>query len=283
MAQLKRSNMETPSLAVSKILKAAFQKAKSDRRKISIRYLAGRLNLSPTFVYQIINGQRAAKPEIYKKFCEILDIENEKREFILNQCYKNRGLLKDEAPELQRHNFRSSLANEEWTHAPQSTFKFLKSWKYIAILETTMLGRYDGTPDFIANNLNLDIGDVKRAIQELKEANLLQMKDGKLKKSVKLLDFSSAHSKKEIQEFHKQNLDLAKDCLESSQELADANERLIASFQFVCRKSEVLVARQRLTEFFQMLASDFAVTDGDEIYQFSAQLFPLRQARRKTD
>lgn len=258
---------------ISGILRQFFDKKKKENKGVSIRGLAQKLSISSSYLHQILKGERVGTPAVYETLCRLLDVDPEKRDFVLNQALRHKGLLQAVSPGLRQESFDSFQKGVSWTAAPKKDFKFLKEWFYVPVMECTRLRDYDGSAAFVARKLGLGEAEAARAMSELQEAGYLVLEDGRLRKAAEFLDFNSAHNKGEIREFHRANMELAQAALDQKTSDADVEKRLITSFTFTCKDDDVAVVRQKISGFLQQLSREHAAGDGDHVYQLAIQFF----------
>jgi uncharacterized protein (TIGR02147 family) len=255
-----------------------FDKRKAENRHFSIRSLARRLNLSPTYTHQIIRGTRLPSPDVCVRLCEFLDIDTDKRDYILHSVLRGKGFSTSVARQtIHREDFVNG-SRINWTPALKSQFGLLDAWHFIPVLECTRLHDYNGTPEFIARRLGLELEKVTSAVDLLLKSGLMMKAadTGWPVKSDDDVEYSSLQDKTKIRDYHKMCLEAVKQCLESQTSPEDVERRLVLNLNFTCDKDLVPMLKQRLKEFVENTYREFSEQGtSNEVYQVSVQLVPL--------
>lgn len=271
--------MSAISSTVATILTSFFEKKKRESKTLSIRSLARRFDLSPSFIHQVLKGKKVASPELYDNLCRFLDIDVEKRDYIINQCLKAKGLLAPNAKRLTTFELDSVVKENSWKPISRDSFELLKEWHYIPVAEATRLAAYDGTAKFIANALGIDLALAEDALAKLATAGILTEKNGRLVKAETYTDFSSQHGKEEIRQFHIENMKRAIRALGEKLSAEEVEARLVTSLTFGCREDDVPLIKQKLAGFMQSLSEEFSSRPADRIYQFAVQFLPVDEKK----
>jgi len=268
----------------SEVLLRFFEKKKAERRGFSVRSLALRLNLSPSFTSQVLNGRRSVPLELAEQLCAALDLDKETRDDVFSKLFRERGLSQKVArlsgiPNDETPNERNEA---DWKLRPKQQFDVLVDWTGLAILDATLLVDYDGSPDFIASRLNLSLESVRETLDHLIKNGLLVLRDGVLKKTDFFLEFNSGKNQEEIRAFHKQHLENAKRILTDQVSDEDRERRLITGLTITASEKKVAWAKIALNSFMRHLATDLGSSEAEDVYHLAIQLFPLTNQRKKS-
>lgn len=80
--------------SVSEILLQHFKKKKKSSSGFSMAVMARKMDVSQPYVSQILNGARTLPPEKLDAFCDILDIDEEKKELLSAALLEKQGWSK---------------------------------------------------------------------------------------------------------------------------------------------------------------------------------------------
>jgi uncharacterized protein (TIGR02147 family) len=237
-------------------LKMYFEVKRKTSRGFSLRSLARRLQVSPSFLSRVLNGKKALPSHLRHKLAKALDVEPE--------------LL---GPETTTTSVTSAV--DEWEIAEPQSKQILRNWYYIPILELVMLSNFDGELESIARRLGLSLTTVGIAVRELVDLGLLKQVDGRHTKTKTLLRFTSATSLHLIRQFHDAMLTRAREELRLRQAEEDFERRLIIGITVTAAPEKVQEAKRRLAECLYEIANDLMSAPGTEVYHIALQLLPL--------
>ncbi len=252
-----------------------YVKRKKETYGVSLRSLSVQLNVSPSFLSRILSGKKPVPYALLLKMQKVFDIEPEVFENIRSAHVDHiPGIDQGLAAKGQRQ-LRTELKN--WELSKPNSYKILRNWYYIAILEYVSLKKFDGLSESIADHFDLSIESTEIALRELCDLELIaKTEDGKWKKTQKKLRWSSAIPTKEIGNFHKIMMDKAKEQLVATNQQA-FERRLITGITFTISSKKVKLAKKRLNEFIHELANELMDEESAdaEVYHLASQLFPL--------
>lgn len=264
------------SKTVASLLRGAFERKKSENPRFSMEMLARRVGVSRPFVSQLLAGKRALPAELVDSLREALDLDAEQVDWLSRAVLSSRR-LKGSAGVLRGLRDKRPGQARPWRSQPKSHFWMLEDWHYIALADATLLRDYDGTPSFLARRLGLSAAVVTGALARMREAGILEEKEGMLRKAENFADFHSGGSKEELRAYHQASLDKAKEELRRRTAPKSLEERLITTATFTVNRNKIPWARQQVAEFLRTMAAALAEGEGEEVYQLSVQLFPLSQ------
>lgn len=256
-------------MKVHSTLKKYLAKKQKSSPGFSIRALAKRLNISPSFLSRVFSGQKPLPFSLLVELRSILEIEAEvfellKEKYVENQTYKSLVATAD---------FESQL--QSWDLVEKSSFSVLRQWFYLPILECTTLQNYDGTLQMIARRLGISEFAVQIAVNEMISLGLIKEKNGHYSKAKKKLRWGSSKTLNEVRTFHHQMMTKAQEELRTRTSDDDFSKRLITGITITASSKHIANAKKRLSEAIHEIANDLIGEDGDEVYHLSAQLFPL--------
>jgi uncharacterized protein (TIGR02147 family) len=250
-----------------RLLKKYFDHKKKSVHGFSLRFLAKRLDVSPSFLSRVLNGQKSIPHSLLIPLGLALDISPE----VFAQVKDSRQII---IPIKGKTPIRTET--EDWVLAGETSSRLLTQWFYIPILELFGLKNFDGSIAQISERLSISKESVAVAVRELISLGCLQeIEKGRLTKTNRKLRFSSSRSKSEIRSFHSQMLQKAKDELKNKTSEEDFEKRLITGITLTAPKEKIEEVKRKLSECLHEIANELTAEAGDEVYHLSAQLFPL--------
>lgn len=256
-------------MKVHSTLKKYLAKKQRSSSGFSIRAMAKRLEVSPSFLSRVLSGKKRLPFSLLVELQSILEIEAEvfellKEKYAENQTYKSLVGTADLDSQLQ-----------SWELAEKPSFSVLRQWFYLPILECTTLKNYDGTLLMIAQRLGISEFAVQIAIKEMVALGLMKEKNGQYLKAKKKLRWGSSKTLNEIRSFHYQMMTKAQEELKTRTSEDDFSKRLITGITITASSKQIANAKKRLSEAIHEIANELVSANGDEVYHLSAQLFPL--------
>lgn len=252
------------------LLNKYFQQKKKHAPGFSLRAVAKRLDVSPSFLSRILSGQRPVPYSLLLKMKTVLDIAPE-----VFTSLKEAHEVKIEdnaAPAKGKRTVKTALA--DWEMASQESVRILREWYFLPILQLASLKGFDGTLAQITTRLGLKESLAKKACEELVDLGLLTRKAGLYSSSNQKLRWDSAKSVAEVRKFHSSMLEQAQESLKQTE---DFERRLITGVTLTTSPEKLAAAKKKLADCLHEIAND--LTDDDEsateVYQLAAQLFPL--------
>ena len=106
---------------------------------------------------------------------------------------------------------------------------------------------------------------------------MIEIRDGKFKQTSKPLKTKTDVPSEAVRKYHKQNLDLAKERIES----VSLDERDYSSITMAINPAKLGKAKKMISEFKQKLCKELESGEAEEVYTFAAQLFPISARKKK--
>lgn len=256
--------------AVVRLLQRAVSRKKAQSPGFSIRQMARKVGVSSPFLTQIINGRRTLPGRLITNICAVLDLDDERRDFLVTRFLAGEGLhgvssMRAPAPEAW---------GNDWQGIPHRHFNILDEWYHLSVLNATLLHEYDGTADFISDRLELSTSVVEASLRKLEAFGFLEHREGKRVKKNAFNEFQSGARKEQIRQFHRSCLEKASHVLRTRTEDADVDRRLIRSLVVTGDIREAEWAKRRIAEVMREIAERMAVAPAEDVFQFSIQFFP---------
>lgn len=233
---------------------------------------ARRLGLKTTSsITKIVQGQRGIGEELTEKLVAYFDFDptaaSHFRDLVRLHRFKKDprlcGILMQRVPRPRRTRLLGP-----------KTFDRIFDWYFLALREMVRLDRFLEDPHWIARQLRFPIGrgDVRPAIRQLIKLGLLTRdRQGRLKIVDTNVVTACDLPQGAIRAYHKQVLHLASMALET----VDVLEREFGSETFLLRKKDLPAIKTFLRDRKDDVLRQFEAEDGDAVYQYQFQLFPL--------
>jgi len=254
------------------ILKKYFEQKKKFSSGYSLRSVARRLKVSPSFLSRILNGQRPIPYSLLLRLEKILDIAPE-----IFASLKAAHHVKVEdtvAPSRGKRKIETPL--QDWEMASEESVRILREWYYLPILELACTEDFDGRVETITRRLGLRESVAEGACEELVALGLMLKKKNTFTSANKKLRWDSAKSVKEVRRFHDQMLTRAQNELRRGQSAEEFARRLITGITLSTYPEKIEAAKKRLAECLHEIANDLiADGPGTEVFHLAGQLFPL--------
>ncbi len=185
---------------------------------------------------------------------------------------ENVGLSPSEtAVVLAQVKTRQSLTTGEVTQVlPDDTFHLISDWCHYGILSLARLKQNQARPDWIARKLGISPLETRTALLRLERLQMIQIEDGKLKRTVARLNTNDDIPSGALRKHHIQNFQRAESALES---VAPA-KREFGSLTFLADPRRLPQAKRMIREFEDRLTQYLETGEATEVYTLCLQLFP---------
>ena len=240
------------------LLKKYFDRKRKSSPGFSLRALAGRLDVSASFLSRVMSGKKPVPAELLPRLAKALDVEPE-------MLVPKTPAKKEKAPP----------AAADWSIADIEATQILRNWYNVPILELLTLSNFDGSAAAISRRLKLSKATTEIALRELEMMGLIQNKEGRYVKTESRLRFTSSKSTTLIRKFHDEMLEKSQFELRNATTEDEFQNRLITGITISASPEKIQEAKAKLADFLHELANDIISSPGTEVYHLSAQLFPL--------
>lgn len=241
----------------------------SNRKKsnplFSLRAFARQLKMSPAQLSLLINGKKKLTPRMADLIIDRLDLSKSVARQLINDTNPLQDKVKTKVDDYK------ILSNEE--------FQLISDWVHFAILEMTELKNNQGQAQWIAKELNIDLVRAKISLQRLVRMGFIQIKNGQLFRTTKPLTTTTDIPSSAIRNFHKQNLELAKEKIES----IPVELREFTSITTSVSLKKLARVKKLLNEFKFQINQELEGEDASEVYSLSIQLFPLTKVESRVE
>lgn len=216
--------------------------------------------MQPGTLSHVLSGKRKVTEKFILKLTPILNLAPRQVEEFCNQARKN------VAPVIPAPVYRPM---------EQDVFEAVSEWHYDAILELTHLKNFKPDDRWIALKLNLNLMEVRAAVDRLLRLDLLRISGDKWidmsRANTTIVDpnFSNAANRK----YQKQILQLSHKAID----VVPVEKRDHTSMTLTLRENDVQKIKKKIARFRRRLAEEIGKnrTKHDQVYQMSFSLFPL--------
>jgi len=242
-------------------LRKYFDRKKKSSPGFSIRSLARRLDVSPSFLSRVMAGKKPIPESLLPRLATALDIEPD--------------FFAPPAASPAPAQSESIAAFEDWDIAQGDHLQVLRNWFYLPIMELTTLAHFSGTAEEIARRLRLSQATTDIALRELVALGLMAYDNGRYRKTSRKIKFASAKSTHLIRRFHHEMLEKAQEELRTATSDTDFQKRLISGVTVTAAPEALRAAQKKLADCLVEIANDLTQNPGTEVYHLGVQLFPL--------
>ncbi|MES2801164.1 MAG: TIGR02147 family protein [Bdellovibrionota bacterium] len=231
-----------------------------DRKKrnplYSLRAFAKFLELSPAQLSQVMNGKRPLTAKAVKKIASKLGYSPKKIEKMLIDSLRESNSLDKKTDKL---------------NLEEDKFRTISDWYHLSMLSLIRLAEVKSDPRWIANKLGISVQQVSDSIKRLERLNIISTKPF-LQQISDPLEVTSDVPSEAIRKYHKQNLDLAKEKIETvSNSLREYQSISIPISLKSISKYKKLID-EMMSEAVLMSKNNGLAT---EVYHLNAQFFPV--------
>lgn len=259
-----------------KVLIEHYQARKQRNPAYSLRSFARDLNWSAARLCQVMNGKAGlsvAKAAIVAQKLSLPPIEQQLFEAMVARKHaKSKQVRKDAAKSIR--NITTSMGLNS-IHL--DSFKIIRDWYHLAILELTKIQSFQSYAPWIAQKLGISVDLVDAAIARLKQLGMLKFSSGKLCSQEGRNAVISHAPSEAIREFHKQILNKAIDSLYGQ----PMSERQLSASIVAINKADLPKITSRMQEFKRELCAEFGASADEakeNLYCISMQCFSLERS-----
>lgn len=264
----------------AEILLSYYHRKRKDGKRFSMRAMSKKLGVSVSLLSLILKGKRNLPLHLVDPLCLMLDIDQVDRDKLVKLILaKGRGAPKRVAELLRvldrEHREESPGKKITWETLSNTDKEFITDWSDIAIFLSARLRDFDGTPEFVAKRLLLDLGLVNKKMIRLAEAGFLTQSAGKFAHAKKTLQIKSGKDFSLIRKYHKAHLENAIWALDKNTAEVDLMNRLITGMSLTVSRRTIPALKQKVQDFLLDIAETCNEEPAEEVFQLGVQFFPL--------
>jgi uncharacterized protein (TIGR02147 family) len=238
--------------------KLSFQ-CKGDKT-YSLRRFASDLKVQPGTLSHVLSGKRKVTEKFILKLSPFLSLAPRQVEDFCNQARKNSAPL---------------IPPPVYQAIEQDVFEAVSEWHYDAILELTHLKNFKPDDRWISLKLNVNLMEVRAAIDRLIRLDLLRISGDKWidmsRSNTTIVDpnFTNAANRK----YQRQILELSHKAVDT----VPIEKRDHTSMTLTLRETDIPKIKKKIARFRRRLTEEIGKNRAkhDQVYQMSFSLFPL--------
>ena len=255
------------------ILKGNFYSRLEKNSKYSLRAFARDIGLSPSRLSEIFNNKGDLSERSSINIAKKLGLT------ILEQDIFTALVIlansKSKSKKEKAYSFINSQNMDSFTSISSDKFKVIANWYYFGIVTVMELDDFDGTSEFISNELGLSSEIIDDAILKLINVGIVGENTGLF--FLKENNLTTSHNvySTALRSSHKQSLNQAIEALDTiSVEFQD-----ITSMMMAIDVSKLDEAKLKIKEFRRGLSNFLEAGKKNKAYQLNIQLIPLNTKR----
>jgi uncharacterized protein (TIGR02147 family) len=192
------------------ILRDAYQKRRAKNENFSLRAFSRWLKVSPAQISQMMSGKRPMTVKSVNKILPKLDLSPAEKHSLLESLFQKTNL------ENNGKTFEDSQAKQmkKILLLQEDKFRLVADWYHFAILALSRLRSKKSDPTWIARTLGIGVAEANLALQRLERLGIIVTKPH-LKQICDPIEVVSEVPSEAIRKYHKQNLALAEEKLET--------------------------------------------------------------------
>jgi len=234
---------------------------KGKNPNFSLRSFARVLGVSPSHLSHLISGKKPLTQRQAVKISEKLNLSPSEKI----------DLLAAMNPEMRITQFRDRKILKE------DEFRLISDWYHYAILSLGEVKGSKASNKWIAKRLGISEVQAHEAFERLKRMGLIKMMGSGYRQNSPPLDTPLDVPSAALRRFHGQNLDRAKEKMES----LPVTLRDFSSITIAFNPSNLKKAKELITKFEDKFCSEFEKGEKTEVYTLAVQLFPATVGEHK--
>lgn len=235
----------------------------SKNPSFSLRAFARVLDTSPSHLSSLISGRKKLTPKMVAKLIDKLDLQDSENEMLVE------GLLSKKSKKTEVPLDLKIMQDDE--------FSLISEWYHYAILS---LSKLDNKADarWIAAQLGIDPMLALQAFHRLRRLGLVVVKDGKFRRATKHLDTTTDIPSKAIRSYHRQNLELASEKIET----VPVERREYSTITMSVDASQLPLAKKMINDFKHKFSKQLGdPKKASDVYTLAIQFFPVTKMRNQ--
>ena len=239
------------------MLNSEFNKRKGRNPNFSLRSFAKWLKISPAQLSQMMTSKRPITINSAQKIGDRLGLSPIEKKALINSLLREKGSL-------------PPPTDSKRLHMKEDQFRVISDWYHFAILSLTKVEGAKPDPRWIAQRLGIQVDQANQALLRLERMGILQIKPT-FKQICEPIEVVSSIPSEAIQKYHKQNLNLAIEKIES----VPVKFREYQSISISLNPKHIKIFKEHIDEFLDQVDELSDQKEGSEIYNLNVQLFPL--------
>ncbi len=252
------------------IIKNEFDYRKSNNNSYSLRSFARDLGMSPSRLSEVLARKGGLSLKKGTEIAKLLGLNAEEIKYFQSLVLLEQAHAYNDTEKL-KNSIDSFQASQNFKMLSNEVFRVVSDWYYFAILTVMELNDYDGSCEWIAKRLGLDLSLVQSAIETMMKLNLVVEHENRFTSTNEDICTTTDISNRALRISHKQTLDQAKKSIDE----VSVERRDISSMTMAIDKNKIPEAKKRIKEFRRELARFLESGEKNTVYNLNIQLHPL--------
>lgn len=240
-----------------KLLIEKLAERKGRNSQFSLRSFSKIIGVSPGQLSALINGRKNLTPKLASRIISSLSLDENEAQDLL------RGMLPGQADQSRQMEDLKVLSADE--------FRLIADWHHFAILSLSKIKNNKANGKWIAKRLQIDPTVAVESLNRLERLGLITISNGHFRQTSRPLTTTSDLPSAAIRSYHRQNLHLAEEKLET----VPLEERIFSAITFATTPARISLAKKLITQFKTRICETLQTQDPTEVYTLSLQLFPV--------
>lgn len=260
------------------LLQSAASSLKKQSPGMSLRAVAGRLKISPSYWSKILRGEKPLSKSLLPRVVKVLGMDAQQTAQLqrsLLEKIENDRLVPGTGIRTTQEVKGSPIEN--YRNLGRKDFWLLEEWYYIPILNIFTLTRGDHSPNEISKRIGVSVQQINETIHNLIQSGFLkQSSDGQLVRTDLQVRFPTDRSHRQIRRYHGAMIKKAREVITKEDAEQSFESRLVSAVCFAGSSEKLKEARLIIEEAMYRAANLMAGEPcSDQVYQLNVQVFPL--------
>jgi uncharacterized protein (TIGR02147 family) len=261
------------------VLAYELEQRRQRNKAFSLRSFARLLNLSPSFVSDLLNGKSRLSPASAEEVSLQLKLNAMDKQYLCDLALleTERNTLRTEVAKARIAKYLSMPTYETLS---EDKFRLVNDWYHPAIVELAKTHDFICDIAWISERIGISPDQVIDALVRLEEVGVIRFTSSQtFELTTAEVAVPGGYPSSAIRNYHASLLKLAACALETQ----GMSERTISSHTLAFPRDRLDEIRGRIQEFRHSLAKEIgAMGDSDEVYALCLQFFRLTQRKSST-
>jgi uncharacterized protein (TIGR02147 family) len=236
-----------------KVLEREFIRRRKRNPRFSMRSYARFLGIGVASLSEALSGKRNLSPKNLQKVASKLDLRPIEQELFIQKP-------------------KNSFTESDVVLLEDEKFSIIADWYHFAIIELASIKKHIATPQWIGQELGIDVYEAQVALERLQKLNLIEIKNKKIIRKTGFLTSGEDIPSAAIRTRHHQILDRAHDSLNYD----PIDVRFFNEITIAIDPDNIEQIKKSLKNFIRKTSSKLEEGSPSQVYSLSINLFPLK-------
>lgn len=264
--------------ATASLLRSALARLQQTNKAISLRSLAARLDLSPSYLSKVFRGERRLPLKQVGRLAKLLRLDH----------HETAELQRCVLGELETVKMGTGIRTQSGALAPEGNvprkfrslsepdYWLLEKWYHVPLLNLATVKDFVPEKNWIAGRLGISPREAESSLDRLlRDGYLLRDEDGTISRSQLQVRFPTTRSHERLRAFHRNMIARAADLLVRPPTEEEFAERLLSGLSLAGDPRQLASAKLIIEEALYRAAETLASGECTEIFQINLQLFKV--------